>query len=72
MTRRQRPITRKPEKNIKRVRECEIDLSPEPMREAQRSDGCLKVILELLDAGSVKPPWSEMEGADSEIQQLYA
>ena len=72
MTRRQRPITGKPEKNTKRVRECEIDLSLAAMREAQRSDGCLKAILELLDAEPEKPPWSAVEGADSEIQQLYA
>ena len=67
-----RLITRKPAKNTKRVRECEIDLWPAAVRESQRSDGCLKAILELLDAGPEKPPWSAVEGANSEIQQIYA
>ena len=33
---------------------------------------CLRTILVLLDAGSEKPPWSTVEGADLEVQHLYA
>ena len=69
MTRRQLSTTAKPEKNAKRIAGCEIDFSPEAMREAQRVKVCLKTIFDLLDAGLEKPPWSTVEGADLEIQQ---
>ena len=72
MTRRQLSTTAKPEENTKRFAGCEIDLSPEALREAQRGLVCLKTILDLLEAGLEKPPWSTVEGADLEIQQLYA
>ena len=72
MTRRQLSTTAKPEENTKRIAECEIDLSTEAMREAQRGEVCLKTILDLLDAGPEKPPLSTVEGADLQIQQLYA
>ena len=64
--------TAKQEEKTKRLPGCEIDLSPEAIREAQRGEVCLRTILDLLDAGSEKPPWSTVEGADLEVQQLYA
>ena len=60
------------EKNTKRLPGCEIDFSPEAIRENQMSEVCLRTILDLLDAGSEKPPWSTVERADVEVQQLYA
>ena len=42
------------------------------LRAAQRSEGCLKTFLELLDVEPEKPPWSTVEGADPEAQQIYA
>ena len=53
-------------------RVCKLDFSPTALRAAQRSDSCLKTILELLDVGPEKPPWSTMEGADPQAQQIYA
>ena len=49
-----------------------MDFSPTALRAAQRSDDCLKTILELLDVGSDKSSWSTVEGADPEAQQIYA
>ena len=72
MTRGQLSATAKQEENTKRLPECEIDLSPEAIREAQRGEVCLQTILDLLDAESEKPPWSTVEGADLKVQQLYA
>ena len=37
-----------------------------------KGEVCLRTILHLLDDGSEKPPWSTVEGADLEVQQLYA
>ena len=62
----------KQEENTKRLPGCEIDLSPEAIREAQRNEVCLRTILDLLDAGSEKQRWSTVEGADLEVQHLYA
>ena len=70
MTRSQLSATAKQKENTKRLPGCEIDLSPEAIREAQRAEVCLRTIIDLLDAGSEKPPWSTVEGADLEIQQL--
>ena len=56
MTRSQLSATAKQEENTKRLPGCEIDLSPEAIREAQRGEVCLRTILDLLDAGSKKPP----------------
>ena len=72
MTRRQLSATAKQGENTKRHPECEMDLSPEAIREAQMGEVCLRTILDLLDAGSEKPSWSTAEGADLEVQQLYA
>ena len=72
VTKRQLSATVKQEENTKRLPGCEIDLSPEAIRDAQRGKVCLRTILDLLDAGSKKPPWSTVEGADLEVQQLYA
>ena len=60
------------DENIKRLPGCEIDLSPEAIRGAQRGEVCLRTILDLLDVGSEKPSWSTVKGADLEVQQLYA
>ena len=62
MTRRQLTAATKQEETIKRIPGCEIDLSPEAIRKAQRGEICLRTILDLLDAGSEKrhgPPWRE-------------
>ena len=72
MTRSQLSATAMQEENTKRLPECEIDLSPEAIREVQRGEVCLRTILDLLDAGSEKPPWSTVEGADLEVQQRHA
>ena len=72
MTRCQLSATAKQEENTKRFPGCEIDLSPEGIREAERGEVCLQTILDQLDAGSEKPPWSTVEGADLKVQQLYA
>ena len=48
------------------------DLSPDSIREAQRVEVYLRTIMDLLDAGTAKPPWTTVEGADPEVQQLYA
>ena len=64
MTRRQLSHAAKQEENTKRLPGCEIDLSPKAIREAQRGEVCLRTILDLLDAGSEKPPWFTVEGAD--------
>ena len=71
MTRRQLSTTAKLEEKTKRVSGCEMDLSPEAIREAQSGEVCLRSILDLQDAGYEKPPWSTVEGVDFEIQQLY-
>ena len=36
------------------------------------SEVYLRTIMDLLDAGAEKPPWSTVEGAEPEIQELYA
>ena len=71
ITRRQRRVAGGPESASHPSRVCEPDFSPTALRAAQRSDGCLKTILELLDVGSEKPPWSTVERADPEAQQIY-
>ena len=48
------------------------DLSPDAIREAQRTEVYLRTIMDLLDKGTEKPPWATVEGADLEVQQLYA
>ena len=51
-----------------------MDLSPDAIREAQRGEVYLQIIMDLLDAENEKPPWSTAEGADlevKEVQQLY-
>ena len=72
MTRRQLSATAYEGENTKRHPGCEIDLSPEAIREAQSGEVRLLTILDLLDAASEKPPWSTVEGADLEVLQLYA
>ena len=47
------------------------DLLPEAISVAQRGEVCLRTIMDLLDAGTEKPPWATVEGADREVQQLY-
>ena len=42
------------------------DLSPE----AVRDEVYLRTIMDLLDMGTEKPPWTTVEGADLEVQQL--
>ena len=68
MTRRQLSATAKQKENTKRLPECEIYLSLKAIREAQRGEVCPRTILDLLDTGSEKPPWSTVEGADLEVQ----
>ena len=72
MTRRQRATTAKMEEETKWNSRCGIDLSPDAIREAQRNEVYLRTIMDLLDVGAEKPPRSTMEGADPEVQQLYA
>ena len=50
----------------------EIDLSPDAIREAQRNEVYLRPIMDLLDTGAEKSPWSTVEEADPEVQQVYA
>ena len=47
------------------------NLSPEAIRVAQRGEVYLRTIMDLLDAGTEKPPWATVEGADLEVQQFY-
>ena len=62
MTRGQLSSTAKLEvKNI-RISKCEIDLSPDAIREVQRAESYLRTIMDLLDAGAEKPPWAPVEG----------
>ena len=49
-----------------------MDLSPDTIREAQRAEIYLRTIMDLLDAGTEKPPQATVEEADLEVQQLYA
>ena len=68
ITRCQLSTTTQLEEKTKRISGCEIDRSPEAIREAQRGEVCLRTILDLLDAGSEKPPWSTAQGADMYAQ----
>ena len=43
-----------------------------PSDTSSDGQGLLRIILDLFDTGPEKPPWSTVEGADSELQQLYA
>ena len=72
MTRRQRAATAKLEGETKWNSRWGIDLSPDAIRDAQRNEVYLRTIMDHLDAGAEKPPWSTVEGADPEVQQLYA
>ena len=72
MTRRQRAATAKLEGETKWNSRLGIDLSPDAIREAQRNEIYLRTIMDLWDAGAEKPAWSTVEGADPEVQQLYA
>ena len=49
-----------------------MDLSPDAIREVQRAEIYLRTIMDILDARTRKPPWTTVEGADLEVQQLYA
>ena len=72
MTSRQLSATAKLEGKTKGISKCEMDLSPDAMREAQRAEINLRIILYLLNAGTAKPPRATVEGADLEVQQMHA
>ena len=42
------------------------------IREAQRAEVYPRTFMDLLDAGTEKPPWATVKGADLKVQQLYA
>ena len=71
MTRRQLSTTAKLEEKTKRISGCEIYLSPKAGREAE-GRGLLAYYSSSVVAGSEKPQWSTVKGADLEVQQLYA
>ena len=70
MTRRQLSATAKVEEKEKVISKCEMDLSSDAIREAQMGEVYLRTIIDLLDAGTEKPPRATVEGADLEVQQL--
>ena len=72
MTRRQRAATAKLEGRTRWNSGFGIDLSPDGIRQAQRNEDCLRIIMDLLETSTEKPSWSVVEGADSDVQQLYA
>ena len=49
-----------------------MDLTSDAIREAQGAELYLWTIMDLLDVETEKPPWATVEGADLELQQLYA
>ena len=72
MTRRQLSATAKLEEKTKGISKYEMDLSTDAIREVQRAEIYLQTIMDPLDAGTEKPPWATVDGADLDIQQLYA
>ena len=72
IARRQLSAAPKLEEKTKGISRCGMDLSSKAIRVAQRGDVYLRTIMDLLDAGTEKPPWSTVEVADLEVQQLYA
>ena len=71
-TRRQLSFTAKLEEKTRRISQCEIDLSPDAIREAPRVEIDSRTIMYLLDEEAKKPPWAALEGANLEVQRLYA
>ena len=72
ITRRHLSSTAKLEEKTIRISKCDIDLSLYVIRAAQKGEIYLRTIIDLLDPGTDKPPWVTVEGADLEVQQLYA
>ena len=72
MTRGQQWATAKLEEKKKVISKREMDLSPGAIRDAPRAEGYLQTIMDLLDTGDENPPWSAVEGADLNVQQLYS
>ena len=71
MTRCQQSATATLEEKTKGITKCEMDLTPDAIREAQWAGMYLWTIMDRLNAGTEKARWATVEGADLEVQQLY-